>query len=222
MLNCCIQHKLAHQQKLNTQSENSISQDIHSHSITTETEGYLTPSSSFVSSQDERNSTVTKDDSGDEEFYEALEMQPFGARADSSGSLKTPGGNLDMEAQESSESVTTNENTDEERGVVSFSGRVGALKPYGGLVLIATGEQLYVPITQVGASTVICSSQNYLALKHINCVVTVQQHANMVHFDVISIGEVDILSVCLFVCHVHAGSHTHDRRHAVGTGEGAG
>ena len=217
MLNCCIQHKLAHENKLNTHSNDFMSPNTHSQStsqtpiaqtptvgslssartgeLQLETSDFLTPVSSFTMQQRTENVSFASLDRSDseDEFYEALESQEDDSEAKKdklqiqvletgqsgqaarSASLITPadtetqppisgvaavvqssGEDSDSKLEEHQTEIL--EPTPDLRGMSNSSGkgnaavatkRVGALKPYGDLVLLATGEPLYIPVTQV-------------------------------------------------------------------------
>ena len=146
MLNCCIQHKLSHQQKLKT---SNISKN---HSSVTNL-SHLTPSSSSSGIEfhtplsSVRQSAQHLEDenigsSSEDEFYEALEDVP----------LQTKSGydTSEMEISESDDQVAGMEEECITKDEISFSGKEGVLKQCGDLVLIANGRPLCIPITQVG------------------------------------------------------------------------
>ena len=198
MLSCCIRHKLAHQQKLNTHSSSTIQTHSQSANISPEkpqmekSAEFLTPVSSWTSDQWNESSNLPRKDSdsgSDDEFYEALETQEEGAEAleadhesereskESEPETHQTGASEDITFCVSESQVPTSDNVtlpqkdpriekceveeseldstvkvavgsdaNKSEAVVE---RVGALKPCGDLVLIATGEPLYIPITQV-------------------------------------------------------------------------
>ena len=211
MLNCCIKHKLAHENKLNTHSSDFMSPNIHSQTPTTknqpvesfsstgelqlETE-FLTPVSSFTVQQRTENVSFAslRGSDSEDEFYEALESQEddtearedalqmkvleTGQSGQATGSTgltasadtepQTPASEVAAVVQSSEESdskleeesqTEISEPTPDPLGMSSSSGgrgdaamtteRVGALKPCGDLVLLATGEPLCIPVTQV-------------------------------------------------------------------------
>ena len=218
MLNCCIKHKLAHENKLNTHSGDFMSPNIHSQSTQTPTistqpvgsissagtselqleSEFLTPASSFTVQHKPGEVSLTSlgASDSDDEFYEALESQEDGSedalqiRVLETGQSGQATGSTGLTASADTDSHTpTNEVTavhvgqsDEESDskleephtekseptpdfidISSSSGgrgdaamtteRVGALKPCGDLMLLATGEPLCIPVTQVSRKT---------------------------------------------------------------------
>ena len=149
MLNCCIHHKLSHQQKLKTPNSKthssaknqSCSQSSPSHSHS----DFHTPLSTLPAQQsDEGNGS-----SSDDEFYEALE--------DVNQTVESENGNEICEMEISkSEDLPSAEDcpTDNDGGgdcVPHEEGdREGVLKQCGDLVLVNTGLPLCIPVTQVG------------------------------------------------------------------------
>jgi hypothetical protein len=143
MLNCCIKHKLEHQQKLNTPNIKTHSSDTvvsHSHSSPSSPDvDFHTPISSLRDQKDSQSSS-------DDEFYEALEDVPHQVESEH----ETSGmeiSEMDSESHAGDDRRTAN--------VVAVGGdsvREGVLKQCGDLVLVATGQPLCIPVTQVGGA----------------------------------------------------------------------
>lgn len=149
MLNCCIQHKLSHQQKLKTSNIGKNYSSGNNLSLLTPS-----PSSSYIefhtpSSTVRQSAQKAKDkncgSSSEDEFYEALEDVPLQSKSEHDTS--------EMEISESEDPVAGMEEeciTENEISLDCFSGKEGVLKQCGDLVLIATGQPLCIPVTQVG------------------------------------------------------------------------
>ena len=138
MLNCCIQHKISHEQKLNTPNIHSNSQTSILDTTNLSSMEFQTPNTSIHSaSHDFKEKSHDSTDSDSDEFFEAMESH---------------GDDVAMDTSEQSDGVPVE--IKEPRDACEGSGvggvdSVGALKPCGDLVLVATGNRLFVPITQV-------------------------------------------------------------------------
>ena len=155
MLNCCIKHKLSHQQKLNTPNiKTHSSSNSLSYSQSSPSSSYiefLTPSSSLKKPTQQKD-IGNNSSSSEDEFYEAFEDVPQKVESEHETS--------EMETSESdnhlklsvTEECTNNERSSDTMPLESLSERQGELKQYGDLVLINTGQPLYIPVTQVGAA----------------------------------------------------------------------
>jgi len=155
MLNCCIQHKRKHDHS--TSSDTSGTQvksppkttgtGTHStgpQSTGPRTTGLPSPQSSGPQPNTSRGRATSPksegSDTDEDEFFEALESQDRG----SSGSDESQRVDVDEKIDEDKE-----EEGEISGNVESESGRSGILRQCGDLVLVATGEPLYIPITQV-------------------------------------------------------------------------
>ncbi len=155
MLNCCIRHKTSHQQLLhtpNTHSKNSNlhTSETHSKSDTnTSSLDFKTPNTSIHQTPAKSESHDIKEDSQDDgsdsdEFFEAMETH------DGAVTMATDD-TTPMETQKIEDLIDPLDDCSHgDGGSHSDTERVGALKPCGDLVLVATGEPLYIPVTQVG------------------------------------------------------------------------
>lgn len=145
MLNCCVKHKLEHQQKLKTPNIKTHSSDtVMSHSNPSSPDvDFHTPILSL------REPTEQDSQSGSEdEFYEALEDVP--QQVDSE---HEPSGMEISEMDNVQEESSLDKYTDDGRRTTTEAAdgvREGVLKQCGDLVLVATGQPLCIPITQVG------------------------------------------------------------------------
>ena len=173
MLNCCIRHKLSHEQKLHTPNVNSNSRKsdlrpkIRKPDVNSSLE-YRTPNTSIrqtaVSKSRSHDSKGGSHDSGSDsdEFFEAMESQDGEVAMDTEQSLKDgPGDGDPGDPGEGGNVGDPGDAGDPGEGVE----RVGALEPCGDLVLVATGNRLYIPVTQVSHS--VCNQQfceNWFAL----------------------------------------------------------
>lgn len=148
MLNCCIKHKLEHQQKLKTPNTKTHSSNMvvsHSHSSPSSSNidvDFHTPISSLQEPVEQDSQS-----SSDDEFYEALEDVPQQVESEH----ETSG----MEISE----MDHEPHADDDRRTANVAGvgggdgvREGVLKQCGDLVLVATGQPLCIPITQVGGA----------------------------------------------------------------------
>ena len=147
MLNCCIKHKLKHQQKLKTPNVKTHSSEMvmsHSHSSPSSPDvDFHTPISSLREPTKEDSQSSSED-----EFYEALEDMPQQVE------LEYETSRMEMDSVQAS-----SEDKDDIRGtteaavggddVCGYGVREGVLKQCGDLVLVATGQPLCIPITQV-------------------------------------------------------------------------
>ncbi|XP_064389082.1 rab3 GTPase-activating protein catalytic subunit-like [Halichondria panicea] len=137
MLNCCIRHKISHEQKLNTPNIHSNSQTSILDTTNLSSMEFQTPNTSIHSaSHDFKEKSHDSTDSDSDEFFEAMESH---------------GDDVAMDTSEQSDGVPVE--IKEPRDACEGSGvggvdSVGALKPCGDLVLVATGNRLFVPITQ--------------------------------------------------------------------------
>ena len=155
MLNCCIKHKLKHQQKLKTPNIKTHSSDTavsHSHSSPSSPDvDFHTPISSLREPAEQQPDQDAQSSSEDE-FYEALEDVP---QHEVSGMEISEMDNV----QESSDGQY---HTDDVRRTItditvdSDGARRGVLRQCGDLVLVATGRPLCIPITQVGGVLSLC------------------------------------------------------------------
>lgn len=150
MLNCCIKHKLEHQQKLKTPNIKTHSSNIavsHSHSSPSSPDVDFHTPVSGLREPAEQQPDQDAQSSSEDEFYEALEDVPQQVESEHeiSGMEISETDNV----QESSDGQC---NVDNNRitAVDSDSVREGVLKQCGDLVLVATGQPLCIPITQVG------------------------------------------------------------------------
>lgn len=157
MLNSCIQHKRKHD---------------HSMTDTTCTKGQSKKPKSSLKVAETKSKNVNiqfkeheashniEDSDTDEEFYEAVESQD-----------ETPSGSARRNTEEELRREKTEEidpapvdspgsSIDGAHELESESGRSGILKRCGDLVLVATGEPLYIPITQVKRVRSVSSSNN--------------------------------------------------------------
>ncbi len=170
MLNCCIQHKRKHDHS--TSSDTSGAQ-IKSSPKTTGTSTHTTgPQSTGLPSTGPHNTGPQPNtsqghapspksegsDTDEDEFFEALESQernsPGSDEAQNMDEDKVEEGGASVsDPGDSSEKMSSN--------VESESGRCGVLKQCGDLVLVATGEPLYIPITQV---RIILNNVHFLVL----------------------------------------------------------
>lgn len=164
MLNCCIQHKLSHAQRRGR----SVSSSSRTSKSSAEPE-FLSPSSSLSFSQRKLSNRNSPEDQGtseddEDEFFEANETPPTETSLERSikelslteRSARSPvvkaklvdlkPADVDPLSLLSSDLNTTATSNISE---VSPADRMGALKPYKDLVLLKTGEPLYVPETQV-------------------------------------------------------------------------
>ena len=129
MLNSCIHHKKSHEQKLHTpnikppQSQSEVSS-----------------SKQKETKPDEASSNSDTD----EEFFEALESHEVGSQ----GSKGRGSRGISEERVSSPSSGEDMADAPPGRSMEG-GGRVGALKQCGDLVLVAVGDPLYIPITQV-------------------------------------------------------------------------
>ena len=149
MLNCCIHHKLSHQQKLktpNSKTHSSARNQSHSQSSPSHSHSdFHTPVSTLPAQQaDEGNGS-----SSDDEFYEALE--DVNQTAESKNENEICG----METSKSEDLPSVEDSaTDNDRGGDSLppedGDREGVLKQCGDLILVNTGLPLCIPVTQVG------------------------------------------------------------------------
>ena len=145
MLNCCIKHKLEHQQKLKTPNIKTHSSDIvmsHSHSIPSSPDvDFHTPISSLREPTEQDSQSSSED-----EFYEALEDVPQQVESEH----ETSG--MEISEMANIQESPLDKYTDDGRTTtdIADSVREGVLKQCGDLVLIATGQPLCIPITQVG------------------------------------------------------------------------
>ena len=146
MLNCCIKHKLEHQQKLKTSnikthSSHTVVSDSHSSPSSANVDiDFHTPISSLREPKKQQSQS-----SSDDEFYEALEDVPQQAESEH----ETSG----MEISEMDHEFHADE--DRTANVAGDSVREGVLKQCGDLVLVATGQPLCIPITQVGGRGIV-------------------------------------------------------------------
>ena len=148
MLNCCIRHKLDHQQKLRTPKLKSDVAVSHSHSNPSSPDvDFHTP----ISSLREPTEQFDKDSrsSSEDEFYEALEDVPqqMESEQETSGIEISEADNV----QKLSETEYHTSGVKNTAGVAVDSNgvREGVLKQCGDLILIATGQPLCIPVTQV-------------------------------------------------------------------------
>ena len=159
MLNCCIHHKLSHQQKLKTPNiKTRSSGDNLSFSTSSPSSSYAefhTPSSSVKQPSQHAEAGSGGSSSEEDEFYEALEdVLP-----------QTESGHeaSEMEVSESDNQLSGMDdcNIDNQMPPEGLSGREGVLKQYGNHVLIATGQPLCIPITQVSGQCCVCMLIHY-------------------------------------------------------------
>ncbi len=181
MLNCCIQHKRKHDHS--TSSDTSGAQ-IKSSPKTTDTRTHTTgqqstgqqstgPQSTGLPSTGPPHNTGPQpnasqghasspksegSDTDEDEFFEALESQernsPGSDEAKKMDEYKVEEGGASVsDPGDSNEKMSGN--------MESESGRCGVLRQCGDLVLVATGEPLYIPITQV---RIILNNANFLVL----------------------------------------------------------
>ena len=131
MLNCCIQHKKSHEQKLNTPNIKAATTQSQFHSSDSN------PNSSLNTTNSRRGSHTPSlgGSDTDEEFYEAMEVLDAAETSLENAS----GTNNDFSSM-----------ADSDTKLLEDRKRVGGLKQCGDLVLVASGDPLYIPITQVG------------------------------------------------------------------------
>ena len=167
MLNCCIRHKVTRQKSNGpaARATTTITPATSTTSTSTSTTASATKpvaplTSNSVSLASVRKSSVADSgESEEDEFYEALESQDSDLRAPPNTS-PLPSHPSPVHARKSGRVTAMEEmvggsdpltllsyNEEEEGG--SSKLRVGALKPCGDLLLLATGEPLYIPVTQV-------------------------------------------------------------------------
>lgn len=141
MLNCCIRHKKSHQDKLHTPNISAhTAQTSKSHSHSTKSNSRHDGSFSDWDDPPPRDHTPFSDNSDDsDEFYEALETHD-----DRDQSLEPEKVSADSGTKDADVSVSSSDT-----GLESASSRIGVEKQCRDLILIATGEPLCVPITQV-------------------------------------------------------------------------
>ena len=172
MLNCCVHHKLSHQQKLNTPNTKTHSSDDNSsHSHTSPTPSHVefhTPASSLR--QPPHQTDQNNGSSSDDEFYEALEDVPQQVESEhgTSGMEVSEPENL-QELSEAESCTNYYERSDAEVPMDSTSKREGVLKQCRDLVLITTGQPLCIPITQVSEDVVVCFS--FMSLRLVSFII---------------------------------------------------
>ena len=133
MLNCCIQHK--------KKRENSMTDITGAQARSSKTGSDSKTSHSESDTHDENYVTPNVEDSDtDDEFFEALESQDQTTSVNARRTSKVK----EVHLVESESSVVILEDPHEVESSLS-----GVLKRCGDLVLVATGEPLYIPITQV-------------------------------------------------------------------------
>ena len=127
MLNCCIQHKKKRENSMtDITGAQARSSKTGSDSKTSHSESDVTPN--------------VEDSDTDDEFFEALESQDQTTSVNAKRTSKVK----EVHLVESESSVVILEDPHEVESSLS-----GVLKRCGDLVLVATGEPLYIPITQV-------------------------------------------------------------------------
>ena len=127
MLNCCIQHKKKRENSMtDITGAQARSSKTGSDSKTSHSESDVTPN--------------VEDSDTDDEFFEALESQDQTTSVNAKRTSKAK----EVHLVESESSVVILEDPHEVESSLS-----GVLKRCGDLVLVATGEPLYIPITQV-------------------------------------------------------------------------
>ena len=152
MLNCCIQHKLCHQQKLrtpNSKTDSNIEKQSHSRSSPPPSYSeFHTPSSTLPAQHNEEGNGSSSDD----EFYEALEDVNQHEESENMNEI------CEMETSKSEDVPSAEEgNTNNDSATVpleSSGDREGVLKQCGDLVLVNTGRPLCIPVTQVGGALI--------------------------------------------------------------------
>eukprot|EP00731_Ephydatia_muelleri_P020222 Em0012g1047a len=138
MLNCCIHHKITRKNSNITTTTTTTTPNPTSTTATNVTKAVT----SSVSLASVRKCSMADSGESDEEFYEALESQDSDTKATPSQTQgsEQDGGGACMEPHPFSLPANTKETTDGQRS--------GALKPCGDLLLLVTGEPLYIPVTQ--------------------------------------------------------------------------
>ena len=143
MLNCCVRAKQAASSKHKEGSVSSLSkQDAHA---------FVTPNSSFnIKNEDgfRRKSSEGQGSNDDEEdeFFEAQEE--FVEEIPSSNQSETTVDNSHFSSNVVDMETSSNTVLEDDNHGNSVPSREGALHPYKDLLLIATGEKLFVPKTQ--------------------------------------------------------------------------
>lgn len=148
MLNCCIKHKLEHQQKLNVKTHSSDMVASHSHSSPSSLDvDFHTPISSLREPTKQDSQTSSED-----EFYEALEDVPQQVESEheTSGMEISEMDSMQKPSEDKSR-AGDDRSRSSEVAVVGEGVREGVLKQCGDLVLVTTGQPLCIPVTQVRA-----------------------------------------------------------------------
>ena len=147
MLNCCVRAKQAASSKRKEGSVSSHSQQ--------DTQAFVTPNSSFnIKNEDgfirKSSEGQASNDDEEDEFFEAQEefVEEIPSSNQSEETVDNSHSSSNVQHDMETGSGTVLEDDNHGNSVPSSLIREGALHPYKDLLLIATGEKLFVPKTQ--------------------------------------------------------------------------